>query len=207
MGLQTQQNIGILGGSFNPVHLGHLVLAQDALERYELDRVLFVPCAVPAHKCVDDLAEAQHRVAMLDHALTGDPRFDMSVVELGRAGVSYSIDTIRQLSEQASGTRFWFIIGADTLLELYTWKDIYRLLELCEFITFQRPGYQNGLTPEALHLDSPWPEHLLARVTEAHWMEISSSEIRRRVAEGLSIRYLVPFAVEMYIYEHGLYKS
>lgn len=205
MSTETQRKIGILGGSFNPVHIGHLVLAQDALEQYELDQVLFVPCAVPAHKRAEELAEAAHRRAMLDEAVMGDPRFEISDIELMRDGVSYAVDTVEQLKKARADAQLWFIIGADTLIELHTWREIYRLLELCEFITFQRPGYHEKLTPERLQLKDPWPERLLKNVTEAHCIEVSSSDIRRRVAEGMSIRYLVPDSVGMYICEHGLY--
>ncbi len=203
-----QRNIGILGGSFNPIHMGHLILAQDALERFELDQVLFIPCATPPHKSAHVLADASHRLAMLENAIVGDPRFEVSRIELDRPGVSYTVDTVRQMREEDPEIKIWFIIGADTLPELHTWKDIYELLDMCEFITFHRPGIQGTrLTLDGLGLDAPWPEHLLKQIMECHSIEISSSEIRARVAEAMSIRYLVPESVEMYIHEHSLYKS
>jgi nicotinate-nucleotide adenylyltransferase len=198
--------IGILGGTFNPVHMGHLVLAQDALEEYELDKVLFVPCATPAHKEASSLAPARHRVAMLELALEHDPRFEVSMVELDRGGVSYTIDTVEALSVVDPTAELFFIIGGDTLFEIHSWRQVERLLSLCEFIVMARPGFEDReLTAQALRLDDPWPERLAARVTAMHQVEVSSSDIRMRVAEGLSIRYLVPPEVAMYICEHNLY--
>jgi nicotinate-nucleotide adenylyltransferase len=206
--LLGDMHIGLLGGSFNPVHLGHLVMAQDALEEHELDRVLFVPTAHPPHKDSNALAPSDHRRAMLEAALEGDPSFEVSTVELDREGVSYSIDTVRALQELHPAARFSFIIGSDTLFELHTWKRIYSLLARCEFITMCRPGFrEQEITSETLNLQEPWPERLRQSLTVGHLVDVSSSDIRMRVAEGLSIRYLVSEVVEMYIAEHHLYRT
>jgi nicotinate-nucleotide adenylyltransferase len=198
--------IGMLGGTFNPVHLGHLLVAQDAYEELELDRVLFIPAATPPHKTVHEIAEPRHRLAMLEAAVEGDPRFAVSPLELERPGVSYSIDTVQAIRERNPGAHLFFLIGADTLFELHTWKRIEELLTLCEFATVTRPGYAGKpITAETLRLPDPWPERLAARHFTSHPVDISSSDIRMRLAEGLSIRYLVPAAVEMYICEHHLY--
>jgi nicotinate-nucleotide adenylyltransferase len=199
--------IGILGGTFNPVHLGHLILAQDALERFELDRVFFVPCAQSPHKTAEPPIAAAHRAAMLEAALEGDPRMEVSRAEIERGGVSYTIDTVEDFARRFPGAEICFIIGADTLAELHRWKDIGRLLERCAFVTLARPGFDvDAIAPESLRLPPPWPERLLARVAAGHAVDISSTDVRMRLAEGLRVRYLVPDAVEMYIREHHLYE-
>jgi nicotinate-nucleotide adenylyltransferase len=205
--MQTEQRIGIFGGSFNPVHLGHLVLAQDACERYELERVLFMPCAQAPHKTSLGLAEARHRLAMLELVAEHDDRFTVSSLEIQRGGVSYTIDTVQELQRRHPEARLFFLIGADSLRDLHTWKNIDQLLECCEFLSFRRPGVSRQFAPEELGLPGEWAQHLLNHFIEGHEVGISSSEIRRRVAEGMSIRYLVPPAVEMYISEHHLYRA
>lgn len=204
--MPLRERIGILGGTFNPVHNGHLILAQGALEALDLTRVLFIPCAMPPHKPATGLLSAEHRKAMLTAAIEDDFRFEFSDVELRRGGRSYAIDTMTELRARMPDADFYWIIGADALLELRMWKDIARLLELCEFVTIPRPGVDiSSLEPGDLGLDLPWPERLMQNIIKGRRIDISSSDIRYRVAEGMSIRYLVPHAVEMYIAEHGLY--
>jgi nicotinate-nucleotide adenylyltransferase len=201
-----RQRLGILGGTFNPVHLAHLILAQSALEMYDLARVLFIPSAQPPHKEDMLIAPAVHRAAMLQLAIEGDLRFEASDIELIRDGPSYSIDTVRALRERHPDSDLYFIIGSDTLLELHSWHKIEELLDLCAFITFERPGTPLGAIPEnALRLPAPWPRTLLDSCCGSRQVDISSSDIRHRIQEGLSVRYLVPDSVEMYIAEHNLY--
>ncbi len=200
----TRGRLGILGGSFNPIHNGHLILAQTALETYELDQVLFIPCAQPSHKNPAHLLPGSVRMEMIAAALEGDPRFEASAVELDRGGTSYAVDTLDQLTQDYPDTDLYFIIGDDTLLELHLWHHIYDLLPLCRFLTFGREQSE-AISPEALHLDQPWPERLLRDVTLARRFDVSSSDIQYRIAEGMSIRYLVPDVVDMYIAEHHLY--
>jgi nicotinate-nucleotide adenylyltransferase len=194
MRMDVREKIGVFGGTFNPVHTGHLILAQDALEHFGLDRVLFVPCAQPPHKRADRLAPARHRVAMLRAVLRGDRRFRVCTLEIARGGVSYSIDTIRELRRLHPGARFFFVIGADTLGELHTWKNIRELRRLCTFITLDRPGVEA-------------PRGRPARFIRGHVIGISSSDIRARRARGLGIRHLVPAAVARYIEKHRLYST
>lgn len=199
--------IGILGGTFNPVHMGHLILAQDAMEHFELATVLFVPCASPPHKPARDLLPSEHRLAMLEAALEGEIRFQVSRLETDRGGTSYTIDTARELSRLHPGAEINFILGSDSLLELHLWKEIGELLELCRFVTLTRPGADcDCLLKADLHLPPPWPDRLKQNIRAGHTVGISSTDIRYRVAEGLSIRYLVHPAVEMYIAEHSLYR-
>jgi len=206
MSESSPNSIGVLGGTFNPFHLGHLILAQDAIERFSLSQILFVPCSTPPHKKSPGLASCAHRVAMIEAAIEGDLRFSVSEIEIERGGVSYAIDTIRGIKERFRKSNICFVIGSDSLPELYLWKDINELLQLCEFRIFERPGSPVvSITKEQMRLKSPWPEKLLGNVAKGHLVEVSSSEIRHRIAEGLSIRYLVHPAVEMYIQEHRLY--
>lgn len=199
--------IGILGGTFNPVHFGHLVLAQSAYECIDLSKVLFVPSNMPPHKKGFNLASAEHRKAMIDAAIEDDLRFELNDIELKRKGASYSIDTVMELKRESPKAEIVFIIGQDTLPELHTWKRIYDLLALCRFVTFRRPGVDKIFEPSALKLDAPWPEKLLKDVHEGVMVDVSSTDIRYRIAEGMSIRYLVPVHVEMYILEHRLYRT
>ncbi len=201
------KRVGLLGGSFNPVHLGHLMVAQNALETFDLDRVRFLLSGVAPHKTRAPRPEAEHRLAMLRLATEHNLAFDICEDEIRRGGVSYTVDTLERLHRQHPDTRFVFLIGSDTLPELHGWKEIGRLLTLCDFATFARPGFEfAAMTPSSLKLPPPWPEKLLSQTAIGVRMDLSSSDIRHRVAEGMSIRYMVPPEVEMYIMEHGLYR-
>lgn len=198
--------LGILGGTFNPIHIGHLILAQDAMETFEIDHVLFVVCARSPHKQTGLLASDEHRAAMVELALSGNPNFEFCDLELRRGGTSYTVDTIRELKKARPNDQFNFIIGSDTLQDLHTWKEIGELLGVCRFLTAVRPGFdpkqfsrqQPGMTLEQT-------DELLANIFNVHQVEISSSEIRYRVAEGMSLKYLTLNSVETYIAEHRLY--
>lgn len=202
-----KEKVGLLGGTFNPVHWGHLVLARDAMEAHGLSRVVFMPCAAPAHKPERELAPAGHRLALLEQAVQDEPAFSVGRDELERGGVSYAIDTVRDLRARAPAVDWHFIIGADTLLELHSWRAIGELLDACRFITMARPGTPPRAELAArLPLPAPWPERLTQWMFEGHLIGISSSEIRKRVAESRPIRYLVPRTVEDYITQHRLYR-
>ena len=187
------RRIGILGGTFNPVHRGHVQLARSALKRFDLDRVLFIPCARPPHKRPDGLAPSKHRLSMLKAAIRGEPRFRVSDIEIGRGGASYSIDTLHELRRRHPEAQFYFIIGVDSVNELKSWKRIDELRKLCTFVATGRPGFR---------VRRP------AKVTmfKSALVDVSSSEIRSLVAEGKSIRRLVPAAVERYIIGRRLYQ-
>jgi nicotinate-nucleotide adenylyltransferase len=177
------------------------------VEAFELEKVLFVPCGTPPHKSASGLIAAEHRLAMVEAAVEGDLRFEALDIEIQRSGVSYAVDTVTQIRQMYPGADLFFIIGSDTLPELHLWKEIRTLLALCKFITFARPGFDvAALTPEALQIEERWARALLDHVTSGRQIDVSSSDIRYRIAEGLGIRYLVPIEVEMYIAEHGLYE-
>ncbi|MDD5483685.1 MAG: nicotinate-nucleotide adenylyltransferase [Kiritimatiellae bacterium] len=202
-----QRRIGIFGGTFNPVHLGHLILAQDALEVFDLERILFVPCNLPPHKDAARLVSSSHRAAMLERALEDNPDFEVCDLEIRMGGTNYSIDTVRRLRKACPGCELFFIIGSDSLLELHQWKEINELAKLCRFATFIRPGFEIKKTAGAdLKLDPVLSRELIENIAAVHQIDISSSDIRHRIAEGMNIRYLVPGAVAVYIAEHNLYK-
>jgi len=203
-----KSRIGIFGGTFNPVHMGHLIMAQDALEAFDLSKILFVPCDLPPHKDASHLASAAHRAAMLERAIEDNPDFEICDIEIRRGGTNYSIDTIRHLRKLYPRHDLFFIIGSDSLMELHQWKDIDELLRLCRFVTFVRPGFApQKASAKALKLETGLSRDLIKNVAAVHQIDISSSDIRHRAAEGMSIRYLVPSFVEIYIAEHHLYKT
>ena len=196
--------VGILGGSFNPIHFGHLILALDAAEKGGLDRVFLTPCATPPHKPREGLADARHRIAMVDRAVRDDRVLALSVVDVQRGGITYTVDTLSDFRRRFPGVELVLILGSDCLRELHTWRNIYAVLEFSEVMVFQRPGTP-AVTPEDIHLKPPWPERLAAAIQHGHLIEISSSEIRRRIATGQSFRYFVPDSVAAYIMQVGLY--
>lgn len=197
--------VGIFGGTFDPVHLGHLIVAQEVCFRARLDRLLFVPAGQPPHKPGRVVAPAVHRLAMLEAALAGNPTFAIARLEVERTGPSYSVDTVRALrAELGAAAELLFVLGSDQLAELPTWHKPGELLALCRVVAVPRPGATCDLAALAAALPG-----LRERLT---WVPIpqigiSASEIRRRVAAGEPIRYLVPEAVAGYIAAHGLYRE
>ena len=192
-----KQKLGILGGTFNPVHIGHLWMARDALEQLGLARVTFVPCAIPPHKDAPDLASARDRLAMLRAAVRGEPDFAVDDIEIRRGAPSYTVETLTELHRQLPRTDFYFIIGGDSLGELPCWKEINRLAQLCTFVVVTRPGYS---LPAA-------PANVNCVFVHGHTCEVASSDLRARLRAGRSIRYLVPDAVLRYIRRRNLYNK
>ncbi len=185
--------LGLLGGSFNPIHHGHLIAATRAAEAAQLDRVLFIPAARSPLKNGSELAPARDRWAMLRAALRGNPLFEPCDLELRRGGVSYTVDTLRELTRTRDARLFW-ILGTDAARLLPQWKAIDEVSRLATFLVISRPG------------DSAPPKLPKHRIVEVPLVEISSTEIRARVRRGLSVRYLVPEAVERHIRRKGLYR-
>ena len=199
------KKIGILGGTFNPVHTGHLLMAQTVRETCGLDRVLLMPCHTPPHKVCETLAPVADRLAMVRLAVADDPGLDVCTLETERGGVSYAVDTLAAFRAQNPACDPHFIIGMDSLRELHLWHRVEELLRICAFIVVERPGIDRPVFPDELRLPAPWPERLLASVVRGRLCEVSSREIRMRVAENRPIRYLVMPAVEQYILRRGLY--
>lgn len=194
--------IGIYGGTFDPIHLAHLVLADQCLEQVPLDEVWFVPAAVPPHKTHVQISPAHDRCAMLEYAIAGHSRFRISKIELEREGPSFTVDTLEELIRQHPGHRWSLLMGADSVREFETWRAPERILELAQIVAVNRGGdppldlaafeSRFGVVPKAVEIPS---------------LNISASDLRRRVAAGRSVRFLVPRAVEVYIAEHGLYRA
>ncbi len=188
--------IAIFGGSFDPVHHGHLLLAQDALEQLQLDQLIFIPAGINPHKLdAAPKADGMQRLKMLQAAISGEERLSVESMELYREGPSYTVDTVEALQLRWPDARLFLLLGEDNLAKLHTWNRIGRLKELVEFVCFGRISEEKG----DIHL--PNTQRLERRV------DISSTEIRQRIAAGLSIRYLVPESVRAFIYTHAIYES
>ena len=201
------KRIGVMGGSFDPPHFGHLVVAQDALEVLGLSGVVFVPAARPPHKLHLSQSSALDRLEMTRLAVSDDARFSVSDMEIRRGGVSYTLDTVKALRRERPDVDWVLVVGADTLLDLHNWYRIDELLGLCEVATLLRPGEGSVREiEEKVRVAEPHRRRLLENVFQVHLVGISSTEIRERVAAGRSIRYLVPQAVEDYIVQRGLYR-
>lgn len=211
--------VGLFGGTFNPIHLGHLRSAEEVREAFALDCVCFVPAAHPPHKEGEDLAPASHRLKMVELAIADNPYFSASAVELERSGKSYSVDTIRYFLTTLQPANLFFIIGLDAFREIHTWKDYTVIPELCDLIVTSRPGISPSppeqLIPVALRTVF-WYDSTVRvyRHSSGHTLifhdiaglHLSASAIRDKVRRGESVRYLVPPAVEAYVVEHSLYQ-
>ncbi len=195
--------LGILGGTFDPIHCGHLIIAEEVRVRLGLDRVSFIPAGEPWLREGGGIASGEHRLQMVRLAISSNPFFELSTIELEHQGPSYSIDTITQLRDELGpDAELYFIIGPDALRQLPLWKEPGRILELSRVVAVRRPEY----SPDLASLDSAIPGASSQIIPiETPWIEVSSTEVRNRIRDGLSIRYLVPEAVERYIREHGLY--
>lgn len=199
--------VGIMGGTFDPIHLGHLAAAEGARYLLGLDRVLFMPNQQPPHKLGLKVTPVEHRAAMVRLAIAGNPAFAFSDVELKRKGPSYTTDTLRILRSQHPDWRIAFLIGTDSLLEIRTWHEYRTLLALAEVVAIHRPGYDLGqVEAEARRLQAEVPAAQV-RVLTVPGVDVASTELRQRAAAGYPLRYLVPESVEAYIKQHGLYRG
>ena len=200
--------IALFGGSFNPIHNGHLIVARAVAERLGLSRVVFIPSPSPPHKANVDLADAADRLEMVRLAIAGESVFEVSDLELRHGGVSYTIRTVESFRQAAADQTLHWIIGGDTLPELHTWYRVRELVERCRIVTAVRPGFE---VPDLSALERVLTADQVRRLKEdilpTPRIDISATDIRRRVAEGRSIRYLVPEAVRQYIEQRGLYRQ
>jgi len=197
-------NIGVLGGTFDPIHMGHLIIAEEVRARLDLAEVLFVPAGQPWLKANNVISPAEHRVEMVRLAIANEPYFKLSTMEIERPGPSYTVDTIAELRSQIGAEdKLFFILGWDNLNQLPRWHEPSRLVKLCRLVPVRRVGYLS-LDLDSLEAAVPGLSQSLVML-DTPQIQISSSEIRERVARGLSIHHLVPEPVERYIQEHRLY--
>ncbi len=198
--------LGVLGGTFDPVHLGHQIIAEEARVKLSLDRVMFVPAGQPWFKDDVELSPSADRLEMLRLAVCSNPNFHIDTQELERPGPSYTVDTLEELrSRLGAEVELYFIIGLDALAEMPRWKRPARLADLCHFAGMGRPAFTD-MDVQGLEKAIPGISRRI-HIVDNVLVDISSSDIRRRVQEGLPIRYLVPEGVERYIREKGLYKT
>ena len=200
----TGFRLGIMGGTFDPIHSGHLMTAEAVRDALSLSEVLFIPSARPPHKRGRDVAPAMHRLMMTELATRSNPYFRTSSMELRREGPSYAVDTVAELQRRYGSAEIYFITGADAVNELATWFHAEELLTRCHFVAATRQGTELDADALAEHFGALGLGRIHRVATPA--LEISSTDIRRRIREGRSIRYLVPSEVEEYIEREGLYR-
>jgi nicotinate-nucleotide adenylyltransferase len=198
--------VGIMGGTFDPIHIAHLIIAEEARTRLALDRVIFIPAGEPWMKPGHIVSEAGQRVEMVKLAISSNPDFSLSLSEIERPGPTYTVDTLEQLlGELGYDTQLFLLLGWDSVAELPAWKAPYRVSKMATVVAFPRPGFTK---PEIAALERAMPGIAERMVfLDEPYLEISSTDIRKRIADGGSVRYLVPDAVGQYIIECGLYKA
>lgn len=191
-----------MGGVFDPIHIGHLIAAQEALERFSLERVIFIPSGRPPHKRGRIVASPADRYIMAELAIEDNPDFFISDIEVNGESVNYTVDTMSKLRSEFPDDDFFFITGADAMMDILTWKSPARLLKMCTLIAATRPGYPISRLKTVLDRLEAADEVEIMKIPH---IAISSTEIRRRVRKGASIRYLVPSSVREYIMKNRLY--
>ena len=197
------KGLGIMGGTFDPIHIGHLQIACAVSQRLGPEQVMFIPAYIPPHKLGMDFAPAEDRYAMTELAIASYEGFIVSDMEMKRSGVSYTIDTVRQQAKEHPEEQLYFIIGADSVAQLHTWHNIQELLELAIFVAAGRPGYDGVMEEAESHLGAIARKRIMLLDTPEY--DVSSTEIRSRIKAGQPLTGLVTTEVEKYIYEHGLY--
>ncbi len=203
--------VAIFGGTFNPIHFGHLSIAEEIRTKFNLDKVIFVPTNLPPHKNPSDLVSARQRWLMTHLATVSNPCFEVSTFEIDNGGKSYTIDTIKHFRKHFDEkVKLYFIIGADMLVEIASWKNVGEILQLCHFIAVSRPGYdvqkifnQYFLGSKYASIASELMENVL--VEDVAMFDVSSTTVRQKVREWKSIKYLVPEPVEQFIHNQQLY--
>lgn len=204
---KKHNRIGIMGGTFDPIHYGHLVAAEAARAELNLSRVIFIPAGNPPHKQSQKITDSEHRYLMTVLATASNPNFEVSRIEVDKEEVTYTVDTVKDLRRiYGEDSDIYFITGADAVLELLTWYKIQELLALCKFIAVTRPGFdKQELEQKIDEISSIYNGEIIC--IEAPLLDISSTDIRERSGCGKPIKYLLPEAVEEYIGKNGLYKG
>lgn len=209
--VKKNMRIGIMGGTFNPIHYGHLVTAEEALSQFKLDRVIFIPTGHPPHKTTGKLASPEDRYMMTAMATASNSHFFVSRIETERKGKSYTIDTLKELKKiYGKGSDFYFITGADAILEILTWKNTEEIITLCKFIAATRPGYNLSRIEELRkklfgdNKNSKLRKDGIS-IMEIPALAISSTDIRERIKTNRPIKYLLPESVCNYLLKYGLY--
>lgn len=198
------QKIGIMGGTFNPIHIGHLIAAQEVADRTNMDKILFIPAGNPPHKNRKEVISAKYRYDMVELAIKGNDKFEISDIEMKRAGQTYSYDTLKELHNIYYETNFYFIIGFDTLKEIDTWKNIKDLCLMTDFIVVNRDNTPDEINREILIKEEKYKCKFT--LVEIPNIEVSSTDIRNRIRNNRGIKYFVTEDVEEYIMQKGLYK-
>ena len=196
--------IGVLGGTFDPIHYGHLAAAEEARVKLNLGKVLFAVAGLPPHKLDEEVTPVEYRVAMVRLGIASNPHFEISLVDVDRPGPSYTVDTISILRERwGQNAEFFFVMGLDSLVEVPTWHQPQRLIQLCHLVAVARPGFEADM--RQLEAAVPGISSRMEIISMPE-VDISSSDLQLRVREGLPIKYQVPEQVERYIREHELYQ-
>lgn len=197
------KRLGIMGGTFDPIHFGHLVAAEEARVQYELEHVVFMPTGRYEHKEARQYVSPEERYTMVVIATASNPYFSVSRLEVDRESPTYTIDTVRAVSEAYGGAELYFITGADAVLDITSWKDYERLADFCRFIAVTRPGYDLSDLRAIVSTDDRTPK---IDAIEVPALAISSTDLRHRVGEGRPIRYLMPDSVANFIRKSGFYR-
>jgi nicotinate-nucleotide adenylyltransferase len=195
---QRRARLGVMGGTFDPIHHGHLVAASEVAARFDLDEVVFVPTGAPSFKQDVTVTPAEHRYLMTVIATASNPRFTVSRVDIDRPGLTYTVDTLRDLARERPDADLYFITGADAIAQILSWKDSPELFELARFVAVTRPGHALSVAGLPEDRVSQW---------EIPALSISSTDVRARAEDGKPVWYLVPDGVVQYIAKHGLYRG
>jgi nicotinate-nucleotide adenylyltransferase len=212
--------MGLFGGTFNPIHLGHLRGLEEVREAFRFQETVFIPAAIPPHKVTEGIIDAKHRLEMVKLAIRTNPSFSISSVEFDRPGKSYSVDTLRYFREKNENVSLFFILGKDAFMEIETWKDYQRLFSVSNFVVMTWP--EVGKTsfhvqpPDSLASSFRYDHEVKAWIhssghtlhfKEITFLDISSTKVRKKIERGKSVKYLIPLEVEAYVKKHGLYQK
>lgn len=202
--MAEHKKIGIMGGTFNPIHFGHLLLAETAFHQFDLDEILIMPTKNPYYKKISNSVTEEDRVAMVELAIEDNRHFRLSKEELDREGTTYTVETLSHLTQKHPDNKYYFIMGADSLYHIESWKEPEQILKMATIVVAGRAGTGSSLSSQIEYIENKYDSEIFRLNSPV--LEISSNDIRRRVRDGESIRYLLPKKVVDYIYQHDLYK-